>query len=88
MGITRSASVPQQVLRYRIRPDGRVEELVEGLAGSACTALTAAIEARLGPVVSSVPTGDHYAPPAISVLTDTVPSPSHVHHVAFQHGPH
>jgi Protein of unknown function (DUF2997) len=88
MGITRSASVPHQVLRYRIRPDGRVEELVEGLAGSACTALTAAIEARLGPVVTSMPTGDHYVAAATSVLTDTVPSPSHVHHVALQHGPH
>jgi hypothetical protein len=85
---TRSATVPQQVLRYRIRPDGRVEELVEGLAGPACTTLTAAIEARLGPVVSSVPTSDHYAAPATSVLTDTVSSSANVHHVALQHGPH
>lgn len=80
--------MPEQVLRYRIRPDGRVEELVEGMAGPACTALTAAIEARLGPVVSSVPTTDHYTSSATTVLTDTVSSSANVHHVALQHGPH
>jgi Protein of unknown function (DUF2997) len=75
---TRSATVPQQVLRYRIRPDGRVEELVEGMVGPDCTALTAAIEDRLGPVVSTVPTTDHYAVQPAAALSD----------VALQHGPH
>ena len=70
--------MPQQVLRYRIRPDGRVEELVEGLVGPACTALTAAIEARLGPVVSTVPTTDHYAAQSSATRSD----------VALQHSPH
>ena len=70
--------MPEQVLRYRIRPDGRVEELVEGLVGPGCTALTAAIEARLGPVVSTVPTADHYAARSPVSLSD----------VALQHRSH
>jgi hypothetical protein len=38
----------QLTIRYRIRPDGRVDELVEGLQGLACEQLTERIEARLG----------------------------------------
>lgn len=37
-----------QTIRFRIRPDGRVEELVEGLQGVGCEQLTERIEARLG----------------------------------------
>ena len=37
----------QQTIRFRIRPDGRVEELVEGITGSGCEQLTERIEARL-----------------------------------------
>jgi hypothetical protein len=40
----------QRTIRFRIRPDGRVEELVEGVHGSACEQLTERIEARLGSV--------------------------------------
>jgi hypothetical protein len=40
----------QQTIRFRIRPDGRVEEVVEGVAGEACLALTERIEAQLGTV--------------------------------------
>ena len=40
----------QQTIRFRIRPDGRVEELVEGVAGEGCLALTERIEAQLGSV--------------------------------------
>ena len=40
----------QRTIRFRIRPDGRVEELVEGVKGSACEHLTETIEARLGSV--------------------------------------
>jgi hypothetical protein len=40
----------QHTIRFRIRPDGRVEELVEGIAGSGCEQLTERIEARLGSV--------------------------------------
>ena len=40
----------QFTIRYRIHPDGRVDELVEGLNGMACEQLTERIEARLGVV--------------------------------------
>jgi hypothetical protein len=40
----------QLTIRYRIHPDGRVEELVEGLNGLACEQLTERIEAKLGVV--------------------------------------
>ncbi|MCY4054972.1 MAG: DUF2997 domain-containing protein [Cyanobacteria bacterium MAG CAR4_bin_6] len=50
-----------QTIRFRIRPDGRVEEQVKGLKGASCQNLTAALEARLGAVISSAPTEDHYA---------------------------
>ena len=40
----------QQTIRFRIRPDGRVEELVEGVRGLGCEQLTERIEARLGAV--------------------------------------
>ncbi len=40
----------QTTIRFRIRPDGRVEELVEGIAGAACEQLTERIEQRLGVV--------------------------------------
>lgn len=40
----------QQTIRFRIRPDGRVEEQVEGVVGAGCEQLTERIEARLGAV--------------------------------------
>ena len=40
----------QLTIRYRIHPDGRVDELVEGVQGMACEQLTDRIEARLGAV--------------------------------------
>jgi len=40
----------QRTIRFRIRPDGRVEETVEGVAGVGCGQLTERIEARLGSV--------------------------------------
>ena len=51
-----------QTIRFRIRPDGRVEEQVQGLKGASCQKLTADLEDRLGSVISSAPTQDHYAP--------------------------
>lgn len=42
--------MPQRTIRFRIRPDGRVEETVEGVAGLACHLITERIEARLGTV--------------------------------------
>ncbi len=40
----------QHTIRFRIRPDGRVDEVVEGIAGQRCLALTERIEAQLGTV--------------------------------------
>ena len=40
----------QHTIRFRIRPDGRVEELVEGVRGLGCGQLTERIEARIGSV--------------------------------------
>jgi hypothetical protein len=51
----------QQSIRFRIRPDGRVEELVEGVVGSGCEQLSERIEAKLGSVQQRQPTADAYA---------------------------
>ena len=74
----------QQTIRYRIRPDGRVEETVEGLAGSACERLTERIEARLGTVQQREPTAEAYqsetalqAQDASAVQQLTAPSTSY-----------
>jgi hypothetical protein len=40
----------QHTIRFRIRPDGRVEETVEGVTGQGCQQLTERIESRLGTV--------------------------------------
>jgi len=40
----------QRTIRFRIRPDGRVEERVEGIQGAGCEQLTERLEARLGVV--------------------------------------
>ena len=42
--------MPQRIVRFTIRPDGRVEELVEGVSGEACQQLTERLEAALGTV--------------------------------------
>jgi len=50
----------QRSIRFRIRPDGRVEELVEGVAGNGCEQLTERIEAKLGSVQQRQPTAEAY----------------------------
>ncbi len=50
----------QQTIRFRIRSDGRVEETVEGLSGSACERLTERIEARIGTLQQRRPTAEAY----------------------------
>ena len=52
-----------ETIRFRIRPDGRVEEQVEGVQGMACERLTERIEARLGAVQQRQPTAEAYAVP-------------------------
>ncbi|MEY3757653.1 MAG: hypothetical protein RLZZ263_807 [Cyanobacteriota bacterium] len=56
----------QQTIRFRIRPDGRVDELVEGLAGVACEQLTDRIEAQLGVVQRREPTAEAFAVTQVS----------------------
>lgn len=56
----------QHTIRFRIRPDGRVEELVEGVQGQACEQLTERIEARLGAVQRRQPTAEAFQGLAIS----------------------
>lgn len=51
----------QRTIRFRIRPDGRVEELVEGVQGSACESLTERIENRLGSVQQRGSTSEAFA---------------------------
>ncbi|RCL52274.1 MAG: DUF2997 domain-containing protein [Synechococcus sp. MED-G71] len=72
--------MPQQSIRFRIRPDGRVEELVEGVQGAGCQDLTRSIEARLGTVSSVQPTADHFQQASASQ------SVQQGNHVALQHG--
>ncbi len=58
----------QQSIRYRILANGRVEEEVIGVQGAACQALTGAIEASLGSVLSSRPTAEAYSQDAVTSL--------------------
>lgn len=51
----------QRTIRFRISPDGRVEEHVEGVQGLACESLTERIEARLGRVSQRRSTADAFA---------------------------
>jgi hypothetical protein len=67
----------QHTIRFRIRPDGRVEELVEGIAGSGCEQLTEGIEARLGSVQQRQATSEAYQASQAAVTpeqTQTLPS--------------
>lgn len=50
-----------ETLEFIIYPDGRVEEVVSGIAGNSCVQITASIEARLGIVASQQLTSDYFA---------------------------
>lgn len=52
--------MPQRTVRFRIRPDGRVEETVEGIAGDGCLQLTDRLEAALGTVERRVSTSEAF----------------------------
>ncbi|KAJ1462125.1 hypothetical protein M885DRAFT_506227 [Pelagophyceae sp. CCMP2097] len=47
-------------VRFRIHPDGRVEETVVGVKGVDCTKLTESINAKLGKVVDTQPTAEMF----------------------------
>ena len=55
--------MPQRTVRFTIRPDGRVEEQVEGIAGEACQQLTEKLEAALGTVEQRQPTAEAFLQP-------------------------
>lgn len=50
-----------ETLEFVIYPDGRVEEKVTGIVGRSCAEVTAAIEAKLGRVVTQQISGDFFA---------------------------
>jgi hypothetical protein len=52
----------QRTIRFRIRPDGRVEESVEGVVGQGCQQLTERIESRLGTVQQRQATSEAFQP--------------------------
>ena len=52
--------MPQRIVRFRIRPDGRVEEQVEGVTGDACLQLTDRLETALGTVERRQPTSEAF----------------------------
>ena len=60
--------MPQRTVRFTIRPDGRVEERVEGVIGPACQQLTESLEAALGPLNAKSPLLNPFSRP--------IPSPS------------
>jgi hypothetical protein len=67
----------QHTIRFRIRPDGRVEELVEGLPGSGCESLTERIEARLGSVQQRQPTAEAFQASQAAVTPEqTISTPA------------
>lgn len=57
----------QTTIRFRIRPDGRVEELVEGVQGAACEQLTERIESQLGSLQQRRSTSEAFVAAAQSV---------------------
>ncbi|CDN15367.1 MAG: DUF2997 domain-containing protein [Richelia sp.] len=50
-----------ETLEFIIYPDGRVQEKVTGIVGNSCAEVTAAIEEKLGLVLSQQPTSEYFA---------------------------
>ena len=61
--------MPQRTVRFTIRPDGRVEERVEGVQGETCQQLTERLEAALGIVERREPTAEAFHQPEIQSQT-------------------
>ena len=57
--------MPQKTIRFTIRPDGRVEERVEGVAGEACKQLTEEVEAAIGTVERQESTSEAFLQPEV-----------------------
>ena len=67
----------QRSIRFRIRPDGRVEELVEGVQGVGCEQLTERIEARLGSVQQRRSTSEAFQTPQTLAARERQPLTQH-----------
>jgi adenylate kinase len=50
----------KQSIRFRIKQDGTVEEVVSGVCGSTCKTLTKRIEEKLGIISYSEVTSEYY----------------------------
>jgi Protein of unknown function (DUF2997) len=50
-----------ETLEFIIYPDGRVQETVTGIVGASCAEVTAAIEAKLGLVLTQESTSEYFA---------------------------
>ena len=61
--------MPQRTVRFTIRPDGQVEERVEGVQGETCQQLTERLEAALGTVERREPTAEAFLQPEIQSQT-------------------
>ena len=57
--------MPQKTIRFTIRPNGRVEERVEGVAGETCQQLTQEVEAALGTVERQESTSEAFLQPEV-----------------------
>ena len=57
--------MPQKTIRFTIRPNGRVEERVERVAGEACQQLTEEVEAALGTVERQESTSEAFLQPEV-----------------------
>ena len=57
--------MPQKTIRFTIRPDGRVQERVEGVAGEACQQLTQEVEVALGTVERQESTSEAFLQPEV-----------------------
>ena len=66
--------MPQRTIRFTIKPDGRVEETVEGVAGEACQQLTERLEDALGSVQRREPTAEAFVTQELQAQTITTSS--------------
>ena len=57
--------MPQKTIRFTSRPNGRVEERVDGVAGEACQQLTKEVEAALGTVERQESTSEAFLQPEV-----------------------
>ena len=67
-----------ETLEFVIYPDGRVKEVVTGIVGSSCEAVTAAIEAQLGEVTAHEKSSEYYAQPVIVTNKSSSVAQAHV----------